>query len=99
LRARRCSYSSQATCSTSSCDTSSVAGHGTNRAPPDAGVLSGITTPTTRGPAPSPHPPANPFHPPAQDERGSLSCYSAPGECGAERWGTAGPSALSHIRW
>lgn len=44
----------------------------TNRAPSVAGVLSGITTPTTRGPASSPHPLTSPFHPPAQDEKGSL---------------------------
>jgi hypothetical protein len=37
-----------------------------------AGVLSGITTPTTTGPASSPHPLTSPFHPPAQDERGSV---------------------------
>ncbi|WP_138908600.1 hypothetical protein [Streptomyces chryseus] len=35
-------------------------------------MLSEITTPTTRGPASSPHPLTGPFHPPAQDERGSL---------------------------
>ncbi|WP_106958988.1 MULTISPECIES: Imm50 family immunity protein [Streptomyces] len=35
--------------------------------------MSGITTPTTRGPASSPHPLTSPFHPPAQDERGSLT--------------------------
>lgn len=44
----------------------------TNRAPLVAGVMSGITTPTTRGPASSPPPPTSPFHPPAQDERGSV---------------------------
>ncbi|MFI8405167.1 hypothetical protein ACIGG5_33660, partial [Streptomyces sp. NPDC085463] len=31
-----------------------------------------ITTPTTRGPASSPPSLTSPFHPPAQDERGSL---------------------------
>ncbi len=84
LRARRCSCSSQATCSTSSCGTSSVAGYGTNRAPSVAGVLSGITTPTTRGPASSPHPLTSPFHPPAQDERGSLTAGDEQDELGRE---------------
>lgn len=52
-------------------------GHGTNRAPSVAGAMSGITTPTTRGPASSPHPLTSPFHPPAQDERGSLTTGTA----------------------
>ncbi|WP_408996976.1 MFS transporter [Streptomyces ipomoeae] len=34
--------------------------------------MSGITTPTTRGPASSQPPLTRPFHPSAQDERGSL---------------------------
>ncbi|WP_226652624.1 IS110 family transposase [Streptomyces hydrogenans] len=42
--------------------------------------MSGITTPTTRGPASSPHPLTSPFHPPAQDERGSLRCTPGQGE-------------------
>lgn len=54
----------------SSYGTSRMARYGTNRAPSVAGVMSGNTTPTTRGAASSPHPLTSPFHPPAQDERG-----------------------------
>ncbi|MEV0966745.1 DUF1214 domain-containing protein, partial [Streptomyces sp. NPDC049910] len=35
-----------------------------------------ITTPTTRGPASLPRPLTSPFHPSAQDERGSLTAYT-----------------------
>lgn len=60
-------------CGTDLGEPSSMAGYGTTRAPSVAGVTSGITTPTTRGPTSSPHPLTSPFHPPAQGERGSVS--------------------------
>ncbi|POG43016.1 IS110 family transposase, partial [Streptomyces sp. ZL-24] len=45
-----------------------MAGYGTNRASSVAGVLSEITTPTTRGPVSSPRTLTSQFHLPAQDE-------------------------------
>lgn len=41
-------------------------------------MLSGITRPTTRGLASSPHPLTSPFHPSVQDERGSPPGYKGP---------------------
>ncbi|MGW4024448.1 hypothetical protein, partial [Streptomyces sp. NPDC005009] len=42
----------------------------------------GITTPTTRGPASSPRSLTSPFHPPAQDERGSVTAWYDPPQPG-----------------
>ncbi|MDX3372694.1 hypothetical protein PV387_43265, partial [Streptomyces sp. ME02-6987-2C] len=54
-----------------------------------------ITTPTARGPASSPPSLTSPFHPPAQDERGSVSFFElATDQVTAAKRNERGPGLL-----